>query len=145
VTAGLQPSPAGHRSRRGLAPPLTATAAGAAVTAFAAAVAGARAALSAGLGLLVVLVFFAAGALPLLVVRGQERRAALGTAVLLLTYTLRLALAVAVLRLAGRADVVLPRWTGLTVVGCALAWVVAQAVVSLLPARTSGVAGTGPG
>lgn len=111
---------------------------------------GGTGALSVWLGVAVVAGFFASGALPLLVVRGQEGRAGLGTAVLLLTYTLRLAVAVAVLRVAGRSDAVEPRWTGLSVVLCALAWVAVQAVVSLRAARDDGTAapdlpGHGPG
>jgi hypothetical protein len=111
---------------------------------------GPRAALSVWLGVVVVAAFFGSGALPLVVVRGQETRAGLGTAVLLLTYTLRLAVAVAVLRLAGRSDAVEPRWTGLAVVVGALSWVAAQAVVSLRPPPAAGedphdLPGHGPG
>lgn len=105
---------------------------------------GLRGALSVWLGAAVVVGFFASSALPLVVVRGQEQRAGAGTAVLLLTYTLRLAVAVAVLRVAGRSDAVAPRWTGLAVVVCALAWVTAQAVVSLRAPGPQNPPGRGP-
>lgn len=116
------------------APPLAAALAGLLVGAAAGFGGGTRAVLSAGIGVLVVVGFFAAGALPLLVVRGDgERRAGVGTAVLLLTYTLRLAVAVAVLRLVGSSDAVDPRVTGIAVIAGAVAWVVAQAVSVLRP------------
>lgn len=97
---------------------------------------GIRGSLSVWLGAAVVIAFFWAGAVPLFVVRGREGEpdrvgAAAGTALLLLTYTLRLAVAVAVLTVAGRSDTVLPRWTGLAVIGCALVWVIAQAAAVL--------------
>jgi hypothetical protein len=112
--------------------PLAACVAGVLVAGTAAVGGGGRAALSAALGVVVVVGFFASGALPVLVVGGEaEQRAGLGTAVLLLTYTLRLAVAVAVLRLVGRSGALDPRVTGLAVIACALAWVVAQAVTVL--------------
>lgn len=116
--------------RRPPAPPLAAAAAGLLVGGVAGLGGGPRAAVSAGIGVIVVVGFFAAGALPLLVVRGDggERRTGVGTAILLLTYTLRLAVAVAVLRLLGGSDAVDPRVTGIAVIAGALAWVVAQAV-----------------
>ncbi|HWH29784.1 MAG TPA: hypothetical protein VNU26_12590 [Mycobacteriales bacterium] len=89
---------------------------------------GGRGALSALLGAVLVLVFFAAGLVPLLLVRGQEQgRAGLGAGVLLLNYTLRLALAVLVLRAAGRSDAVEPRWTTYAVIASALAWAAGSA------------------
>lgn len=123
--------------------PLAAAATGAVAAAVAAAGGGGRGALSAALGVAVVVGFFGTGALPVLVVGGDaEHRAGLGTAVLLLTYTLRLAAAVAVLRLAGRSDAVDPRVTGLAVIACALAWVGAQAVAAL---RSGGAPPTSTG
>lgn len=90
--------------------------------------------------------FFASGALPVLVVQGQEQRAGIGTAVLLLTYTLRLALAVVVLRAVGASDAVDARWTGFAVIAGALAWVTAQAVATLRPHDAADpAAGRSPG
>lgn len=104
---------------------------------------GSRGALSAAVGAAVVVAFFGSGALPLLVVGGDVgRRGAIGTAVLLLTYTLRLAVAVAVLRAVAASDAVDPRMVGGTVIACALAWVMAQAVTVL---RSGGTAGTTSG
>lgn len=129
----------------GLWAPAASTAAATVIAVVASVSDGVRGALSVWLGAAVVLGFFGSSALPLLVVRGQEQRAGAGTAVLLLTYTLRLAVAVAVLRLAGRSDAVEPRWTGIAVVAGALAWVGAQAVVSLrTPHEPHDPAGHGP-
>jgi hypothetical protein len=70
---------------------------------------------------------------PLFLVRGQESSRALGAGVLLLNYSFRLAVAIAVLRLAGRSDAVEPRWTGLAVIAGALAWAAGQAAAVLRP------------
>ena len=113
-------------------PPAAAVVAGLAVALLAAGQDGARGAGSAALGVAVVVGFFAAGLLPLLVVRGQEDRgAAFGAGVLLLNYTLRLAVAVLVLRLAARSGSVEPRWTTFAVIAGALAWTAATAAVVL--------------
>jgi hypothetical protein len=101
------------------------------VTAVAGADAGGRGAWSALLGTALVVGFLGSGVVPLFLVRGQEASAALGAGVLLLNYTLRLALAVVVLRLASRSDAVEPRWTGLAVIAGALAWAAGQAVAVL--------------
>lgn len=92
---------------------------------------GGRGALSAVLGTVLVLLFLAAGLVPLLLVRGQEQSAALGAGVLLLNYTLRLALAVLVLRAAAEWDAVEPRWTTYAVIAGALAWAAASAAAVL--------------
>lgn len=91
---------------------------------------GGRGVLSALLGTAVVLAFFWTGIVPILLARDETSKG-LATGVLLLTYTLRLAVAVAVLRVAGRSDALSQRWVGLTVIGCALAWTVAQVVRGL--------------
>lgn len=122
------------RRRRWWAP-TAATAAGLAVTAAAAADAGLSGAGSGLLGTALALGFLAAGLLPFLLIRGQEGSAALGAGVLLLNYTLRLAVAVLVLRLAARSDAVEPRWTAFAVIAAALAWAAGQAAAVLGPDR----------
>jgi ATP synthase protein I len=88
---------------------------------------------SALVGTAVVALFFASGALPLLVVRGQEDRAALGLGVLLVNYSTRLALTVLLLRAAARASLVDVRALGLTVIACTLAWSAAQVALLIRP------------
>jgi hypothetical protein len=119
-------------SRRWWAP-ATAVVAGLAVVAAAAADAGTRGAGSGLLGTALVVGFLASGLVPLLLVRGQQVSATLGAGVLLLNYSLRLALAVLVLRLASRSDAVEPSWTAYAVIAAALAWAGGQAAAVLLP------------
>lgn len=123
-------------SRRWWAPAAS-TAAGLAVAAVAVSSDGSRGLWSALLGTALVVGFLASGLLPLALVRGQEGSAALGAGVLLLNYTLRLALAIAVLRVAGRSDAVEPRWTAYAVIAAALAWAGGQAAAVLSPDRPS--------
>jgi hypothetical protein len=111
--------------------PGAALVAGLATAGAAAADSGPRASLSALLGTALVVGFLGSGVVPLLLVRGQQSSAALGAGVLLLNYTLRLAVAVVVLRVASRSDAVDLRWTGLAVIASALAWAVGQAVAVL--------------
>ena len=106
--------------------PAAATAAGLLVAGFAT-VDGTAAVVAALLGTALVVGFLATGVVPLFLVRGQESSAALGAGVLLLNYTLRLAVAVAVLRVAGRSEAVEPRWTAYAVIAAALAWAAGQA------------------
>jgi ATP synthase protein I len=90
---------------------------------------GGSGALSAALGAVVVLGFFGSGLVPLLVVRGDDESSkGLATGILLLTYTLRLAVAVAVLRVGSATDALDQRWLGLSVIACALAWTGGQVV-----------------
>lgn len=90
---------------------------------------GGSGALSAALGALVVLGFFGSGIVPLLVVRGDDESSkGLATGILLLTYTLRLAVAVAVLRIGAATEALDQRWLGLSVIACALAWTGGQVV-----------------
>ena len=103
--------------------------AGAAVAVAAGVAAGGGGALAALLGCVVVLGFFGSGIVPLLLVRaGDESSKGLATGILLLTYTLRLALAVAVLRVGSEVEALDRRWLGLSVIACALAWTGAQVV-----------------
>jgi hypothetical protein len=119
-------------SRRWWAPAAS-TLAGLSVTAVAAAEAGTRGAGSGLLGTALVVGFLASGLIPLLLVRGQEASAALGAGVLLLNYTLRLAVAVLVLRVASRSDAVEPTWTAYAVIAAALAWAAGQTAAVLVP------------
>ena len=104
-------------------------AAGAACALLAGLAAGMSGALSALLGAVVVLGFFASGIVPLLLVREEDARSkGLATGLLLLTYTFRIAVAVAVLRVGSQAESLDQRWLGLSVIACALAWTAAQVV-----------------
>lgn len=97
---------------------------GAACCVVAAGTAGVRGVAAALLATAVVLAFFGSGIVPLLLVRGSQAQSWSGLAlgVLLLTYTLRLAAVLLVLRLVSRAGAISAREFGLTVIGCALAW-----------------------
>lgn len=85
--------------------------------------------LGALLAVVVVLLFFWSGALPLLLVGGNTALAGLGFLLLLMTYALRLAGVVLVLALANRSEAVDARWLALTVIACSLVWVVTQAAL----------------
>ena len=112
--------------------------------AVAAVVAGQPGMVAAVVGTFVVLGFFASGIVPLLVVRGEDDRAkGLATGILLLTYTFRLAVAVAVLRVGDAAGGLDGRWLGISIIVGAVVWTTAQAVVGLRapdPASTEGKA-----
>ena len=84
------------------------------------------AALSALLGSVLTVLFFWIGAVPLLLVGGNLSLAGVGFVLLAMTYTLRLVALVAVLSVATRSDAVDIRWLALTVIACALVWVVSQ-------------------
>ena len=98
--------------------------------------------LSAGLGLVLerdgavagaliaavlVILFFWTGALPLLLVGGDLSMAGIGFVILMMTYALRLVGLAVALALAARSDAVDERWLALTLIGCALVWVITQA------------------
>jgi hypothetical protein len=120
-----------ERSARWAVPTATA-AVGAACAVAGGIAAGTSGAVSALLGLLVVLGFFVTGIVPLLLVRGEDESSkGLATGILLLTYTLRLAVAVAVLRVGAEADRLDRRWLGLSVIACTLAWTAGQVVRSV--------------
>jgi hypothetical protein len=74
------------------------------------------------LATLLVVVFLWSGLVPLYVTRALESRVGVGLGVLLLTYTLRIALIVLVLRLAARSESLDGRWLGVTLIACALTW-----------------------
>jgi hypothetical protein len=117
-------------SRRWWAPAAAAVA-GVAVALAGAAQDGSGALWSGLLGAALVVGFLGSGLLPFAAASAMGGSASLGAGVLLLNYTLRLALAVAVLRVAGRSDAVEPRWTAGAVVAAAFAWTAAQAVAVL--------------
>ena len=88
--------------------------------------------LSAGLGAVLVLVFFSAGGLPFLVAGdGLGGRSGLAFLVLGMTYVLRILLGVVVYQVASRSDAVNTTVVGLTVIGCALVWTNTQVVLGL--------------
>jgi ATP synthase protein I len=118
--------PAGTRPRRLVGAPLLTLLAGAVCAAVAGAQLGSRGVVSALLGTAVVVLFFWSGVLPILLSRGQEDKAALGLAVLLVSYTLRLALALLLLRLADRAGQVDGGAIGLTIIVCTVVWTSTQ-------------------
>jgi hypothetical protein len=66
--------------------------------------------------------FFWSGTIPVRLTDGARLGPAAGLAVLLLTYTLRLALVLVALRLLSRAEIVDRRWLGGTIIACALTW-----------------------
>lgn len=85
---------------------------------------------SALLGLVMVLVFFLAGAVPLLVV-GDGSQSGFAFLVLAMTYVLRILLGVVVYVAATRSPAIDRQAVGLTVIVCALAWVNTQVVLGL--------------
>lgn len=90
-------------------------------------------------GSLLVIGFFTAGTLPLLVAGGDIGRvlgAGYGLFLLLLTYLLRLAIVIAALALLDRWSGIDERWLGISVVVCALVWSGAQLAVVLRSPRT---------
>jgi hypothetical protein len=88
-------------------------------------------------GTVVVVAFFWSGTIPVFITRGAESTA-LGMGVLLLTYSLRIVIVLAVLALIGQADVVNERWLGATVIVCALSWAAAHAVFALRSGESGG-------
>ena len=118
--------------------PAATAAAGLVVAAFAVPEDGGRGVLSALLGAALVIGFLGTGALPVLLVRGQEANTGLGMGLLLLNYSMRLVVALAVLQVASRSDAVEPRWTAYAVVACALVWAAATAVAVLGSSRDGG-------
>jgi hypothetical protein len=77
-----------------------------------------------------VLVFFTAGSLPL-VIAGDGGRSGFAFLVLAMTYVLRILLGVVVYVVATRSPSIDRQAVGLTVIVCALAWVNTQVVLGL--------------
>lgn len=85
---------------------------------------------SALLGVVMVLVFFSAGSLPL-AIAGDGSRSGFAFLVLAMTYVLRILLGVVVYVIATRSPSIDRQAVGLTVIVCALAWVNTQVVMGL--------------
>ena len=85
---------------------------------------------SALLGLVMVLVWFLAGAVPLLVV-GDGSQSGFAYLVLAMTYVLRILLGVVVYVVATGSSAIDRQVVGLTVIVCALTWVNTQVVLGL--------------
>ena len=117
-------------SRRWWAP-AAATVAGVAVAGAGAAQDGSGALWSALLGTALVVGFLGSGLLPFAAAGAMGGSASLGAGVLLLNYTLRLALAVVVLRVGARSGGLDRRWLGISIIVCALVWTGAQVVRGL--------------
>lgn len=82
------------------------------------------------LAAVLVALFFWAGALPLLLVGGDLSMAGIGFLMLMMTYVLRLVGLAVALAVASRSDAVDERWLALTLIVCALVWVITQAALS---------------
>lgn len=117
----------------GLLAPLVAAGVGAGCVAVAGAVAGGQGALGALIGVALVIGFLWSGIVPLLLIRDGSAATAKGlaTGVLLLSYTLRLALALVVLKIAGDSAALSHRALGVTVIVTATAWTGAALVSGL--------------
>ena len=92
-------------------------------------VAGPEGLVSGLLATLLVVAFLWSGLVPLYVTRALESRVGVGLSVLLLTYALRLALVLVILRVAARSEYLDGRWLGLTMIGCALIWTAVHVAV----------------
>ncbi len=114
--------PPATRGRRLVGAPLLTLLAGAVCAVVAGVQLGDRGVVSALIGTAVVVLFFWSGVLPILLSRGQEDKAALGLAVLLVNYTLRLALALLMLRIADSEDLVDGTAIGLSIIVCTVVW-----------------------
>lgn len=126
-----------HRWAAALGAPATTLAVGGVCAVVAGVQAGERGVVSALVGTAAVALFFWSGVLPLLLTRGQEDRAALGLAVLLVNYTLRLAVALLLLRGAESADLVDGRVLGITIILATVTWTATQ--VALLTRGSASV------
>ena len=89
------------------------------------------------LATLLVIGFFASGAVPLFLAGQVALTGGSGVALLLITYTLRLVLVLAVLAVAAQTDVVDRPSLGVTVIVCTLAWSALQMVTVLRARETS--------
>ncbi len=85
--------------------------------------------LGAALAVVLVLVFFSTGALPLLLVGGELSRAGIGFLVLMMTYALRLVALLVVLTVVSRSGAADVRWLAITLIALTLVWVGAQVAV----------------
>jgi hypothetical protein len=93
-------------------------------------------AVSAALATAIVVGFFWSGTIPVVLTDGARLGPAAGLALLLLTYTLRLAVVVLALQLLSRSELVDPRWLGGTMIVCALTWTGVQVGASRSTTRS---------
>lgn len=91
---------------------------------------GSQGPVSAFLGVVMVLVFFSVGSIPL-AVAGDGSRSGFAFMVLAMTYVLRILLGVVVYVVASDSPSIDRQAVGLTVIACALAWVNTQVVLGL--------------
>ena len=103
---------------------------------WAAVTAGAAAAGGAALGTVLVIGFFAAGRVPLVLARTPGGRGGAGFGFLFLNYVFRLVLVLVVLRLLRRSTGVHVQWLGATVVIATLAWTTAHVWTVVRSSRT---------
>lgn len=85
--------------------------------------AGAGGLTAAAVATLVVVGFFWSGMIPLFAVRGRDKSMAVGLGVLLLTYTTRLVLVLAVLVLGRQWEFLSASWASVTIIACAVVWI----------------------
>lgn len=97
--------------------------------------AGTSGLIGAAIGSALVVAFLSTGPIPILLAGSGGVTAGMGAAVLLLTYTLRLALALVALVLLSQADVADQRWLGISVVVTALTWIAVHAAHAVLRSR----------
>jgi hypothetical protein len=109
---------------------------GAACALVAWAVNGVDGLLAASIGALLVVAFFASGRVPVFLAEQVALQSRAGVGLLIITYTLRLVLVLAVLALAADSDRVHGPTLGVTLIVCTLAWSALQLVV-VLRARSS--------
>jgi hypothetical protein len=97
---------------------------------------GADGAVSAVIATVIVVGFFWSGTIPVVLTDRARLGPAGGLAVLLLTYTLRLAVVLLVLRLLSRAEIVDRGWLGGTIIACALTWTAVHVAASRSTGRS---------
>jgi hypothetical protein len=120
---------------------LTTLAAGAACAVAASVAAGTAGLWAALVATVLVIAFFASGSLPIALAKYVPPSAMAGVGLLIMTYTLRLALIFVALGAVAGADGIDQRWLGLSLVACTLAYTLVHAVVLF---RENGRRGDGP-
>jgi ATP synthase protein I len=118
------------RHHPSLAGGLTTLLAGVASAALALAVGADGAPLGALFAALLVVAFFSAGGVPLLLVGGELARAGIGFLVLMMTYVLRLVALLVVVTLAARSGAVDIEWLAGTLIACTAVWLTTQVAVA---------------
>ncbi len=93
--------------------------------------------LAGSIATLLVVAFFASGSVPVVLARQAGLRAGAGVVLVLLTYVMRLILALAVLVVAASSDRVDPAALGVTLIVCALTWSALQLLAVVGANRTT--------